>query len=56
MVDKTNLDEVLALGLGDQRLELRGGEGVDETGFRHDKQKDLSAGEDGQLVGLGRSC
>ena len=25
------LDEVLALGLGDERLERRGGEGVDET-------------------------
>ncbi len=27
------LNQVLALGLGDQRLQLRGGEGVDETGF-----------------------
>ena len=27
------LDQILALGLGDERLQLRGGEGVDEASF-----------------------
>lgn len=48
----TYLDEILALGLGDERLQLGGGEGVDETGLGDDKQQHLGAGEDGQLVGL----
>ncbi len=46
------LNEVLALGLGDQWLELGGGEGVDETGLGDDEEEHLSAGEDGQLVCL----
>ncbi len=33
----TYLNQVLALGLGDQRLELGGGEGVDQTSFRDDE-------------------
>jgi hypothetical protein len=41
------LDEVLALGFGNEGLELRRGEGVDEAGFGHDKQQHLRAGEDG---------
>lgn len=48
------LDEVLALSLGDQGLELGGGEGVDQTGLRDDEQEDLRAGEDRQFVCLGR--
>lgn len=32
------LDEVLAFRLGDQRLKLRRGEGVDQTGLGHDKE------------------
>lgn len=46
------LDEVLALGLGHQRLQLRCGEGVDESSLRDDEQQHLGAGEDGQFVGL----
>lgn len=46
------LDEVLALWLGDKRLQLGCGEGVDQTCLRHDKQQHLGAGEDRQLVGL----
>ena len=46
------LDEVLALGLGDEWLELGSGEGVDKTGFGHDEEKHLSASQDGKLVGL----
>ena len=49
---ETCLDEVLALGLGHERLELRGGKGVYETGLRHDQEEDLSAGESGELVRL----
>lgn len=33
-----HLDQILALGFGDQGLELGSGEGVDESGFRDDKQ------------------
>ena len=49
---ETCLDEILALGLGNERLELRGGKGVYETGLRHDEEEDLSAGESGELVRL----
>lgn len=49
---QTGLNEVLALGLGHEGLELRGGEGVDEAGFGDDQKKDLSSGENGKLVGL----
>ena len=37
------LNQVLALSLGDQRLQLWGGESVDKTGFRHNEEQDLSA-------------
>jgi hypothetical protein len=47
-----HLNEVLSLGFGDEWLQLRGGEGVDETGLGDDEQQHLGAGEDGQLVGL----
>lgn len=30
---EAGLDEVLAFGLGDERLEFSGGEGVDEASF-----------------------
>lgn len=30
------LDEILSFGLGDERLQLRGREGVDQAGLRHD--------------------
>ena len=46
------LDEVLALCFCDKRLQLRGREGVDEPGLRHNEKEDLGAGQDGQLVGL----
>jgi hypothetical protein len=48
------LDEILALGLGDQRLQLRCGEGVDEARLGDDEQQHLRAGQDGELVGLAR--
>lgn len=40
---ETGLDEVLALWLCDERLELGGGEGVYEAGLGDDQQKDLCA-------------
>ena len=46
------LDQVLALGLGYQRLQLGSSEGVYQTGLRHDEKEHLGAGEDGELVGL----
>jgi len=48
----TYLNQVLAFGLGDQRLKLRCRECVDETGFGHYEEEDLSAGEDGKFVCL----
>lgn len=48
----TYLNEVLALGLGDERLQLGGGEGIDETRLRDNQQEHLGAGENGQLVSL----
>jgi len=51
---ETGLDEVLALWLGDEGLELCGCEGVYETGFRHDKEEDLCAGEGREFVCLGQ--
>lgn len=47
-----HLDEVLALGFRDERLQLRGCECVDETRLRDDEQQHLRAGEDRQFVGL----
>ena len=49
---ETRLNEVLALGLGDERLELGGGEGVHETGLGHDEQEHLRACECRELVRL----
>lgn len=54
-VDGAHLNKVLAFWLGDQRLELWGGEGVDQTGLRDDEQQDLGTGQDGQFVSLRRS-
>ena len=47
------LDEILAFGLGDERLELGGGKGVDETGFGDHEEQNLGSGEHGELVSLG---
>ena len=49
------LNEVLAFGLGDERLELRGSKGVYEPGLGHDEQEDLGAGEGRELVRLGNA-
>ena len=48
----TYLDQILALRLGHKRLELWGGEGIDQTSLGDDEQEDLRAGEDRQLVCL----
>ena len=50
----TYLNQVLALRLGDQWLELRGGKGIDQAGLGHDQQQHLGACEDGQFVCLGK--
>lgn len=48
----THLDQILPLGLGDQRLQLGGGEGVDQPRLGDDEQEDLRARQDGQFVCL----
>lgn len=50
--EATYLNQVLALSLGDQRLQLGSGESVDEAGLGDDQQEDLGPSEDRQLVGL----
>ena len=44
---EASLNEILPLGLGDERLELSSSEGIDETGLRDHEEKDLGAGEGG---------
>jgi len=51
---KACLNEVLALGLCHEWLELGSGEGIDKTGLRDDEEKNLSTSEGGKLVGLKR--
>ena len=46
------LNEILAFGLGDQRLKLWSREGVNQTGLRDDEQENLSASQDRELIGL----
>jgi len=46
------LDEVLSLGLGDERLEFWSSERVDETRLGDDEKQHLSASEDTEFVGL----
>lgn len=48
----TYLDEILALGLGDKRLQFGSGESVDETGLGHDQEKNLGASKNRQFVSL----
>lgn len=48
----THLNEVLALSLGHQRLKLRGGESIDETGLGHHQEEYLGTCENGEFVGL----
>lgn len=50
--EEAYLDQVLALSLGDKRLQLGGSEGIDQAGLGDDKQEHLGASEDRQLVGL----
>jgi hypothetical protein len=40
------LDQILAFGLGDERLKLGSGECVDKTGLRNDQEENLGSGED----------
>lgn len=49
---QASLDEVLAFGLSDKGLELGGGEGVNETGFRYNEEEDLRSGECRKLIRL----
>jgi len=42
---EAGLDEVLAFRLGDEGLELGGGEGVDEACFGDDEEENLGACE-----------
>lgn len=49
---QASLNEILAFGLGDQRLKLWSREGVNQTGLRDDEQENLSASQDRELIGL----
>lgn len=49
---QTGLDQVLALGLCDQRLELGCGKSVDKTGLGNDKKKNLGASQHREFIGL----
>jgi hypothetical protein len=46
------LNQVLAFWLGDEWLQFRGCERVDEASLGDDQQKDLGTGEDREFVGL----
>ena len=48
----THLNQVLALSLGHQWLQLGRREGIYEASLRHDQQKNLGTSEHRQLVGL----
>jgi hypothetical protein len=49
---ETCLDEILALRLGDERLQFGGGESINQTGFRDDEEEDLCTGKGGKFVCL----
>jgi len=49
---EASLDEVLALRLGDERLQFCGCESIDQASFRDDEEKDLCSGEGGKFVGF----
>jgi hypothetical protein len=46
------LNEVLALGLCDEWLELGSSEGVDKTSLRYDQKENLGAGQDREFISL----
>jgi hypothetical protein len=46
------LDQILPLGLGDQRLKLGCCKCIDKTGLGNDQQENLSSGEDREFVCL----
>lgn len=46
------LNQILALGFGDQRLKLGCGEGIDKTRFGNNQEQDLCSGKDGELISL----
>lgn len=46
------MDQILAFGLGDERLELGSRESVDKTGLRNDQQENLGSGEDRKFIRL----
>ena len=48
----TNLDEVFAFSFSDERLKLRGREGIYQSSLRYDEEKHLSAGEYRELISL----
>jgi hypothetical protein len=48
----TYLDQILALGLRNQRLKLGSSEGVHETGFGDDEEENLGPGKDREFIGL----
>jgi hypothetical protein len=49
---RTDLDQILALGLGNKRLELGSGKGVDQASLRDDQQEHLRAGKNREFICL----
>ena len=49
---EASLDQVLALRLRDERLQLGSGEGVDETGLADDEKQNLSSSECREFICL----
>jgi hypothetical protein len=49
---KNYLNEILAFGFGDKGLELWRSEGIYQSSLRNDEQKDLSASQNRQFIGL----
>lgn len=46
------MDQILALWLGNQRLQLGCRESIHETSLGNHQEQDLGASQDGKLVGL----
>jgi hypothetical protein len=49
---ETSLDEIFAFWLGDEGLELCGGESINETCLRDDEQQDLGTSQGGEFISL----
>lgn len=49
---KTHLNQVLALGLGDEWLQFRRGESIDQASLGDDQEQNLGTSQDGEFICL----